>query len=88
MGPVDDGNRKRQLDAQDMGGKWADHVKRMQEFKRLHPYVNVTGPRANGTDEFAASWVDPERENATVTVSYARLGWLMDFLEDRFGRGA
>ena len=84
MGPPDDGSRTRRLDAQDFTGKWADHVKRMQEFVKLHPYVSVTGPRTNGTDEFKASWVDPERENATVTVSYARLGWLMDFLEEHF----
>lgn len=87
MGPHDDSIRTRRLDAQDLSGTWADHVARLHRFLKHHPYVTVTSPRENGTGDFIASWIDPEREGETESVTYTRLGWLMDELEERFGRG-
>jgi hypothetical protein len=67
-----------------------DHVIRMREFLASHPEVSWLRPGQAGVAQHTATWTepdpDPEKGETAVTVSRVHLGWLVEYLEARFGR--
>jgi hypothetical protein len=68
-----------------------DHVARMVAFLARHRQVSILMPGQAGVTRPTATWLeadkDPRIDGTPVTVSRDHLGFLMDYLEARFGRG-
>ncbi len=70
-------------------GDTPDHAARMKAFREAHKHVSILMPGQAGVAKPTATWIeadpDPRVDGTTVTVSRETLGFLLDYLEARFG---
>lgn len=67
-----------------------DHAARMKALLAANAHVSILMPGQAGVLKPTATWLevdaDPRVDGTPVTVSRETLGFLLDYLEARFGR--